>query len=73
VLPLAAPLVFGSLNEVEEQTMALEARAFSAPGRRTTLRVFPDDRRQGRLRWGLALATAALIVLSIAGALAFLP
>jgi energy-coupling factor transport system permease protein len=73
VLPLAAPLVFGSLNEVEEQTMALEARAFSAPGRRTTLRAFPDNRRQAGLRWGLAVATALLIVLSVAGALAFLP
>ena len=73
VLPLAAPLVFGSLNEVEEQTMALEARAFSAPSRRTPLRAFPDDLRQGCLRWGLTLGTALLIVLSVAGALAFLP
>ena len=73
ILPLAAPLVFGSLNEVEEQTMALEARAFSASGRRTTLRSFPDDGGQRGLRWGLALGTAMLIVLSIAGALAFLP
>jgi energy-coupling factor transport system permease protein len=73
VLPLAAPLVFGSLNEVEEQTMALEARAFSAPGRRTPLRAFPDDAPQRGLRWGLALATVVLIVLSVAGVLAFLP
>lgn len=73
VLPLAAPLVFGSLNEVEEQTMALEARAFSAPGRRTPLRLFPDDAPQRALRWVLILGTAALIVLSIAGRLAFLP
>ena len=73
VLPLAAPLVFGSLNEVEEQTMALEARAFSAPGRRTPLRLFPDDGAQGALRWVLSLGTATLIVLSIAGRLALLP
>lgn len=73
VLPLAAPLVFGSLNEVEEQTMALEARAFSAAGQRTPLRAFPDDARQRSVRWGLALATALLIMLSIAGRLAFLP
>lgn len=73
VLPLAAPLVFGSLNEVEEQTMALEARAFSAPGRRTTLRVFPDRGGQRGLRLGLALVTTLLIVMSIAGLLAFLP
>jgi len=73
VLPLAAPLIFGSLNEVEELTMALEARAFSAAGRRTTLRVFPDGTGQRQLRWAAALLTAALIVLSIAGRLAFLP
>ena len=73
VLPLAAPLVFGSLNEVEEQTMALEARAFSAKGRRTTLRAFPDGSAQRGLRWGLGLLTVTLVVLSIGGALAFLP
>ncbi|MGZ6255832.1 MAG: energy-coupling factor transporter transmembrane component T [Candidatus Limnocylindria bacterium] len=73
VLPLAAPLVFGSLNEVEEQTMALEARAFSSSGRRTPLRAFPDGAAQRWLRGGLALGTAALIVLSVAGLLAGLP
>ncbi|MEO8250965.1 MAG: energy-coupling factor transporter transmembrane component T [Chloroflexota bacterium] len=73
VLPLAAPLVFGSLNEVEEQTMALEARAFSAQGRRTPLRLFPDDGAQRALRWTLVTGTAVLIVLSIVGRLAFLP
>jgi energy-coupling factor transport system permease protein len=73
ILPLAAPLVFGSLNEVEEQTMALEARAFSATGRRTPLRLFPDGAGQRGLRWSVALGTALLIVLSIAGTLAFLP
>jgi energy-coupling factor transport system permease protein len=73
VLPLAAPLVFGSLNQVEEQTMALEARAFSSSGRRTPLRAFPDGALQHWLRWGLAAVTGALIVLSIAGLLAALP
>ena len=51
VVPLAAPLVFGALTEVEERTMALEARAFTAPGRQTLLRVPP---RSGR-RSGAAL------------------
>ena len=73
ILPLAAPLVFGSLNEVEEQTMALEARAFSARGHRTPLRLFPDGAGQRGLRWSVALGTALVIVLSIAGTLAFLP
>ena len=43
VVPLAGPLVLGALTEVEERTMALEARAFTAPGKRTVLRVLPDS------------------------------
>jgi energy-coupling factor transport system permease protein len=73
VLPLAAPLVFGSLNEVEEQTMALEARAFSSAGRRTALRAFPDDAMQRGVRWVVGLGTASLIVLSLSGLLGALP
>lgn len=73
VLPLAAPLVFASLNEVEQQTMALEARAFSAPGRRTALRVFPEGPGEHILRWAMAGGTTILIGLSILGLLAFLP
>ena len=73
MLPLTAPLVFASLNEVEQQTMALEARAFSAPGRRTPLRVFPEGPAEHGVRWAIALGTAILIVLSIVGLLAFLP
>ena len=55
VVPLAAPLVFGALAEVEERTMALESRAFTAPGRQTLLRVPPDRSIDRALRW-LALA-----------------
>jgi energy-coupling factor transport system permease protein len=70
VLPLAGPLVFGALHDVEEQTMALEARAFSAPGRRTLLRVLPDSELQRLVRWTLGVASVAVIVLTIAGVLA---
>jgi energy-coupling factor transport system permease protein len=73
VVPLAGPLIFGSLTDVEEQTMALEARGFSALGYRTVLRVFPDSAPQRLLRWSLAFGTVALLVLSIAGLLRFLP
>jgi len=54
VLPLVAPLVIGSLAEVEDRTLALEARAFGAPGRRTVLRRLPDSRGQRLARWALA-------------------
>ena len=73
VVPLAGPLVFSALSEVEEQAMALEARAFSAPGRRTVLRTFPDSPRQRAARWLLGALLAGVVVASVAGLLAFLP
>ena len=73
VVPLAGPLIFGALTDVEEVTMALEARGFSAPVRRTVLRAYPDSGTQRVARWGLALAALARLVLSIAGRLEFLP
>jgi len=73
LIPLAGPLVIGALTDVEEQTMALEARAFTAPGRRTVLRTFPDGPGQRLVRWGLTLATVAVLILSVTGQLAFLP
>lgn len=69
VLPLAAPVVFGALTEVEERTMALEARAFSAPGRQTLLRVPADGRADRALRWSALLALAAMVGLRVAGRL----
>jgi energy-coupling factor transport system permease protein len=73
VVPLAGPLVLGALTDVEEQTMALEARAFTAPGRRTVLRPFPDSRAQRLLRWTVLLAGIALLAASVAGLLGPLP
>lgn len=73
VVPLAGPLIQSSLAEVEERTMALEARAFSAPDRRTTIRMFPDSPVQRVLRWILVGGAIALLVASIAGFLEFMP
>jgi energy-coupling factor transport system permease protein len=67
VLPLAAPVVFGALTEVEERTMALEARAFSAPGRQTLLRIPADTGADRFLRWAALLALLGLVALRIAG------
>jgi energy-coupling factor transport system permease protein len=69
VVPLAGPMISSALSEVEERTMALEARAFSAPGRRTVLRRLPDSPAQRALRWALALVAVAAIVGSVAGLL----
>jgi energy-coupling factor transport system permease protein len=67
--PLVGPVILGALSEVEEQTMALEARAFSARGRRTLLRVPPDDGAQRVARYALVLAVVALAVATRAGVL----
>lgn len=69
IIPLAGPMIFGALTEVEEQTMALEARAFSAPARRTVLRTLPDSGGQRLLRWVLFLGAIAAIAAEIAGVL----
>lgn len=55
LLALVGPLVIGSLAEVDERALALEARAFGAPGRRTVLRRLPDSRAQRLARWALAV------------------
>lgn len=73
LLPLTGPLVLGALTEVEERTMALEARGFTAPGRRTVLRPLPDSRGQRALRWVGLLGTLALLGASLTGRLAWLP
>jgi energy-coupling factor transport system permease protein len=73
IVPLAAPVVFGALTEVEERTMALEARAFSTPGPRTVVRKLPDSAGQRALRWGLLVGIVLLIVLRLSGHLGFIP
>ena len=67
LVPLAAPVVFGALAEVEERTMALEARGFTAPGRQTLLRV-PADRSIDRaLRWLALAGVVAIAAVRLAG------
>lgn len=73
LVPLAGPLVLSALTEVEHRTMALEARAFAAPGRRTVLRVYPDSGTQRALRWGLFLGTITISIVAVGGLLWWLP
>jgi len=68
LVPLVGPVVFGALAEVEERTMALEARGFTAPGRRTLLRKLPDSRPQRLARWALLVGSICLVAVSLAGA-----
>lgn len=67
ILPLAGPLIAGALGEVEERTMALEARAFTAPTTRATLRTLPDTAAQRGLRWAAVLGSMALGAASLSG------
>ncbi len=47
VLPLAGPVVLGTLHGVEQRALALEARAFGRPGRREPLWAPPDTACSG--------------------------
>lgn len=66
-LPLIVPVVLSSLTEVEERSLALEARAFGQPGRRDLLWCPSDSGRERLVRWGLALLLLAFIVGRVAG------
>lgn len=72
VLPLAGPVLLGSIAEIEERTMALEARGFTRPGRRTLLWEPGDSGRQGLVRWLLVALVPLLLVVRGAGLLEWL-
>jgi energy-coupling factor transport system permease protein len=67
IVPLAGPVVLGSIAEVEERSMALEARAFTRPGRRSLLWRPPDSVTQRVVRWLLVLGLIGLVSLRLAG------
>jgi energy-coupling factor transport system permease protein len=67
VVPIVAPVILGSIAEVEERTLALEARSFSRPGRRTLLWAPSDHAAEAVLRWALILAVLGLVVARAAG------
>lgn len=61
LVPLVGPLVFGSLVEVEERAIAIEARGFTSKQVKTSLHEVPDTAFDQFLRWALL----ALIIVSI--------
>jgi energy-coupling factor transport system permease protein len=61
LVPLVGPLVFGSLVEVEERAIAIEARGFTSTRAKTSLHEIPDTTFDKILRWGLILLVAASI------------
>jgi len=65
VLPLVGPLVFGSLVEVEERAIAIEARGFTSKKIKTSLHEIPDRNLDKLIRWGLVILIIISIVLNI--------
>jgi energy-coupling factor transport system permease protein len=61
LFPLIGPLVFGSLVEVEERAIAIEARGFTSKHAKTSLYEVPDSAFDQSLRW----AMLAFILISI--------
>ena len=56
LVPLVGPLVFGSLVEVEERAIAIEARGFTSSHAKTSLREIPDSRFDQILRGALIVS-----------------
>ena len=67
IVPIVGPVVLGAIGEVEQRTMALEARGFSRPGRRTLLWQPDDSSAERALRWLIVLALVALLLSRIVG------
>jgi energy-coupling factor transport system permease protein len=63
LVPLVGPLVFGSLVEVEERAIAIEARGFTSTHTKTSLHDVPDNQADKIIRWilvALVFVTLAL-------------
>jgi energy-coupling factor transport system permease protein len=62
LLPLVGPLIIGMLLEVEERALALESRAFLAPGPKTTLMDLPDTSGERVARYVMVALAAGLVI-----------
>jgi len=62
LLPLVGPLVFGSLVEVEERAIAIEARGFTSTHTKTSLHEIPDTNTDKFIRWALVAVTLAALI-----------
>jgi len=63
LLPMIKPLILGSIVDIEERAIALEARAFGRSGPKTSLLTLTDSPTQAIIRWLLLLAAVGLIVI----------
>ena len=62
LIPLVGPLVFGSLVEVEERAIAIEARGFTSTRTKTSLHEIPDSNFDKATRWSLL----AFVIITLA-------
>jgi energy-coupling factor transport system permease protein len=62
LLALLSPLLLGSLQDVEQRALALEARGMMLPVRKVRLRQITDSPLDRRLRAGLGLLLLAVVV-----------
>ncbi|WP_306747955.1 energy-coupling factor transporter transmembrane component T family protein [Saccharothrix yanglingensis] len=69
VLPLTGPLLLGALAELDERAVAMEARAFGAPCRRTSLVAVADSAAQRAARISLGLVAVAALAANVLGVL----
>ena len=65
LIPLVGPLILGSIIDIEERAIALEARAFSSPVQKTNYRGLEDSVQQKGIRWLLMVLMVGLIFLRI--------
>jgi energy-coupling factor transport system permease protein len=65
LVPLVGPLVLGSLVEVEERAIAIEARGFTSKHAKTSLHDIPDRNLDRAIRWALAVLVIAIITLNL--------
>jgi energy-coupling factor transport system permease protein len=65
VVPLVSPLVFGSLVEVEERAIAIEARGFTSKKVKTSLQEIPDSVLDKTIRWFLLFLILGSIAMKI--------
>src|SRR5215216_488738 len=65
IVPLVGPLVFGSLVEVEERAIAIEARGFTSTRPKTSLYEIPDSSSDRAIRWVLITLVLATFILKL--------
>jgi energy-coupling factor transporter transmembrane protein EcfT len=66
IIPVVLPLVLGSLIEVEERAIAIEARGFNSNRKETSLVEIPDTISQVVFRKALLIFITVLMVARIA-------